>query len=360
MTHPIHRAALVLACTSAALFAQVQATYVPYGSGCPGTGTGVGAGNVVPRAFANAFAPSNNVFGFSHTPCKYQQVFLASELPNAFTMTALGLRWDNQTTTAFYGATVDLEIAVGYTTRTPTTLSTTFAANFDSGTPVTVLPRSMVVYPDNPNPPPTDPAQFQLLIPWTQTFSWAPAPGQNLLIQVIQRGSSSGSFAYVLDAGWSPSTARLYGPDTATTGTLDGFAYGYVMSFYALTNTAVPVLGNRDFPQIGGQFLVTLAQAKASTSAWLLFGASRTNWGSYPLPLDLGIIGAPGCPLLCTADVLVACSTNSAGSASFSVAVPMDFGLIGASFFNQYLIADRTANLLGVVVSNAGWGVAGN
>jgi hypothetical protein len=345
----------------APLPAQIEATYVTFGTGCPGTGTGIGAGTVVPAAYANAFGGSNNVFGFSGTPSRYQQVFAGSELPNAITMTAVGLRWDNQSATSFYGAQVDLEIHVGYTTKTPTTLSSTFAANFDSGAPVTVLPRSIVTYPDNLNPPATDPRQFQLVIPWATTFTWTPTPGLNLLIEVLQRGNNnSPGWVYVFDCGWSQSTARLYGnPDTASTGSLDGFGYGYMMSFYALTNTAVPLLSSTSKPTLANTFRIDLGQAAANSSAVALLGLSNTNAGSYTLPLDLGFLGAPGCLLLCSPDDSQFTPTSAQGLAHRSYNIPNNFGLLGMPIWNQFLVLDPTANALGFVASNGGAGVVG-
>jgi len=354
---------LALVVSLAALLpAQIQATYDTYGKGCPGTGVGIGNGHIVPGTYATVYASSNNVLGFSNATSKYQQVFSATEFPSAYTMTALGLRWDNQLTRAIDGATFDLELQVGYTTRTPTTLSTTFAANFDSGTPVTVLPRSLVKYPNIPYPVPLDPTNFQLVIPWTTTFAWVPTPGRNLLVQVTQRGNSSGfPWPYPLDAGYSPNTARLYAtPDTATTGTLDGFTYGYVMSFFAWTSTAVPVLGSHDQPQIGNTCRIDLLQARASAPAFLLHGVSNFVWSSYPLPLDLGFLGAPLCSLLASADVVLPVTTTAAGKGAFTYSVPMNFAFVGVPFFNQFLVLDPGANPLGLAVTNGGAGVIGN
>ena len=119
------------------LLAQVDATYEPYGTGCNGTGTGLGGRNVLPAAMATSFGGSDNSIPFTWSPVRYQQVFLGSDLPSAFTMAGLELR-QNERGPVAHGVTVDLEIMVGYTTRTPTTMSTTFATNFDSGTPVVV------------------------------------------------------------------------------------------------------------------------------------------------------------------------------------------------------------------------------
>lgn len=350
----------------AALFALLtplaaqDATYTPFGSACPGTGTGLGANHVAPQAFANTFMPSNNVMCFTGAPARYQQVFLGSEFPTAFVMAGVALRWDNQNLLQMQGALVDLEIHVGYTTKTPATLSTTFAANFDSGAPVTVLPRSNVDFPSQDNPPAVDPTQFQLLIPWPSTFSWVPQAGRNLLVEFVQRGNSNGAWAYVLDCGWSSSTARLYGSDTAVTGSLDGFGYGYVMAFPELTHTALPQLTAADLPQFGSQMPLDLDQARGSTVALLVTGLSRTSHNGTPLPFSLAGYGAPGCSVLAAPASYQLVNVNAAGHGRGNFNVPMNFSLLGVQFFNQYLVVDPAANGLGFAVSNGGIGTIGN
>lgn len=338
-----------------------SASYDSYGTGCPGTGLGMGAGHVAPAAFASTFMPSNNAIGFYGTSQRYQQVFVGTEFPNAFVMNGIALRWDNQTYLQIPGALVDFEINVGYTTKTPATIGTTFAANFDLGPPVNVLPRQNITLPDQNNPPALDPTQFQVLIPLPVTFAWTPQPGRNLLVEFVMRGSSLGSaFTYVLDCGWSSSIARVYGSATSATGSLDGFAYGYVMKFFEQSNTAVPVLTGTDTPQFGNNVPIRLTQAKASTLALLLTGLSSTSWNGSPLPLALAPVGAPGCALLTSFDLGDVLVTNASGIATLQFQVPVNFGLLGLHFFNQYAVLDPAANAFGFAFSNAGVGVIGN
>lgn len=345
-----------------AAFATAQtASYDPYGAGCPGTGIGMGAGHVSPPAYAATFMPSNNVMGFYGTSQRYQQVFVGTDFPTAFVMNGVALRWDNQTYLQIPGALVDLEINVGYTTKTPATISSTFAANFDSGAPVNVLPRQNVQLPDQNNPPATNPNDFQVLIPFPVTFAWTPQPGRNLLIEFVMRGSSLGSsLSYVMDCGWSASTARVYGTATSTTGSLDGFAYGYVMKFFEQTNTAVPVLTGTDTPQFGNNVPLRLTQAKANTIALLITGLSNAAWNGVPLPMSLATVGAPACSLLASYDIGDVITTNGSGNGTFQFNVPMNFSLLGLHFYNQYAVWDPTANGFGFAFSNAGVGVIGN
>ena len=352
---------LVLAVASLAgvANAQVTALYSTFGSGCPGTGSGLGANHVVPANMANAYGGSDNSIPFTWSPVRYQQVFLGSDLPTAFTMTGLSLRQDERGPIA-HNVTVDLEIRIGFTMRTPQTMSTTFATNFDAGAPVVVLPRSLVLFPDIPGGP-TSPADFFMTIPWTATFPWAPAAGRNLLVDVTIFGNSYGNniWGYPFDATGG-ATARLYGsPANATTGKLET-GYGLVMGIREFTQTAVPVLHTTNTPQINDTFRVRIAQARPSTTALICLGTSNTYWAGYQLPLDLGFLGAQGCSMLTSVLDAQSVSVSATGTGSFVYSLPNNIYLLGLKFYNQFLVLDPGANAFGFAFSNGGAGVIGN
>ena len=360
MLRPVPHLLALLALTAAPATTQVTATYAAFGTGCPGTGIGLGSHHVVPAPYGTSFGGSDNSIPFTWSPVRYQQVFVGTDLPLAFTMGGLALR-QNERGPIAHNITVDLEIRLGFTSRTGATMSTTFATNFDLGTPVTVVPRRTVLFPDQNATPPTNPAQFLLTIPFANTFAWVPTPGSNLLIDVTIYGNSFGNqiWGYPLDAAGGQ-TGRLYGsPATATTGTLEP-NYGLVMSFVEQTHTAVPVLTSAETPQIGNQFPVTVDQARPGAVALLLLGASNTSFGGIPLPLDLGTVGAPGCPLLASGELMQAVAINGSGRGSFVFDIPNNIYMLGGRFYNQYLVIDPAANALGVAVSNGGVGVIGN
>ena len=85
----------------------------------------------------------------------------------------------------------------------------------------------------------------------------------------------------------------------------------------------------------------------------MIFGASNTTWSGNKLPLDLGFLGAPGCSLNVSFDLLL----SLGGGSQFKVAVPNDTKLLGVKFYMQAYSADSTAAL---VVSNGVMGQAGN
>lgn len=339
--------------------AVAQGSYTVYGAGCAGTGVGLGTAHVTPLAYASKFGGSNNVIPFSGQVTRYQQLILGGELPAAFKMAGLGARRDERSA-GVEGVLVDLEVSVGYTTRTPATMSTTFATNWDAGAPVNVFPRQLFRYPRMPNTLPTDPGEFILRIPWQTTFDWVPLAGRNLLVEVVQRGGSQ-PFTYALDACWSPSIRRLYAyADGAPVGSFGNVVdYGLPLCFWELTHAAVPILGSKEKPQIGNQMPVEMIQARTVAPALLLFGISDRAAMGLPLPFDLTRFGATGCTLLASNELAMPVTTTAAGTARFQFDVPLALRLIGARFYNQFVIVDPMANRLGIVTTNAAVGVVG-
>lgn len=343
----------------AAAPAQIQAAYDVYGTGCPGTGTGLGTQHVVPAVYANQFAGGSNAIPFWMNSTRYQQLFLGTELPAAFTIGGFGVRQSPNFLSGLSEVLVDLEIQIGYTTRTPATMSATFADNFDLGTPVTVLPRTLFLFPGMPTTPPSSPSDFVLQIPFPTTLDYVPAPGRNLIVQIVHYGASTPGFAYPMDAGGSSATARLFAsPQTSTIGTLEP-GYGIVMCLFELTHTAVPILSSKETPQIGNQLPVKLSQARPKAPALLLLGGSDQLFAGLGLPFDLTPVGGTGCALLASAELSNGVTTSSSGTATFTYQIPLALTLLGGRFYNQWVIVDPNANPLGVAFSNAGAGLVG-
>lgn len=338
--------------------AQVTATYATFGTGCPGTGNGLSGRTLLPAAATTTWG-GGNAIPLGWTPNRYQQVFLGSQLPNAFTIGGLSLRQPHTGPTA-PRFTIDVEIKVGATTRWGTGLGTTFASNWDVAPPVTVLPRTLVELPDQPAPPPNQ-TDVLVTIPWTAPFAWTATPGHNLLIEITVFGNSFGSQVYGYPIDNLAGTYSIYGtPETTTVANGGLRAFGLVMGFDALVATAVPHLYSDDTPQIGNTFRVRVNQCRASTVALLLFGSSATQWNGIPLPFDLGAIGAPGCALLVENLIASALTVNSSGATNLQYTLPNNIYVLGQSFYNQAFVFDPMANAFGFVASNAGHGVFGN
>ena len=338
----------------------VPGTYDYFGAGCAGNGPGT-INTVLPSSFAATLGNSNNRFPFGAGTMRYQQVFLGSEAPSARSFNALELRQASGQT-GYTGYGVDLQIDLGYTTLNNASLTSTYAANFNSGAPVTVLPAQRVVLPNFPTTA-ASASNWFLRIPFAAPFNYVPAAGRNLLVQITNRGDDNGDFGfdYYLDATSGGNTTRLFNSDpTAATGTL-GVNYGLIMNFASAGATgATPQLLAVGDPVIGNTLAVNVWQARANSVGILFLGFSNTSWLSIPLPLPLAGAGAPGCSLLVAGDVILSTPTNSVGFGSFTLPVPGDPSLVGGQFFNQYAIFDPGINALSLSWSNGGRGTIGN
>lgn len=95
-----------------------------------------------------------------------------------------------------------------------------------------------------------------------------------------------------------------------------------------------PSPGNSDFA-------LRLTNAAPNSSAFLIIGASNTNWGPTPLPLNMSSIGAPNAELNVSVDVLIPVTTDANGNAS--VALPLPAGLQFATYYAQWAVKDAGA-----------------
>ena len=119
-------------------------------------------------------------------------------------------------------------------------------------------------------------------------------------------------------------------------------------------SAGVPQLAAVTQPIYGKTFTTMLSGLQTAAAPFIAVGMSNQQWGAIKLPLDLGILGLPGCKLLVGADVTLPLR-NSAGSARFDLAIPgKNPWLLGKNLYLQGLALDLKANPLGVALSNAG------
>ena len=104
-------------------------------------------------------------------------------------------------------------------------------------------------------------------------------------------------------------------------------------------------------PNIGANIAWRLAQAKASSTAVLYIGGSKTLWGAVPLPLSLAGFGANGCWLNVAPTASLTTPTSAAGVASIPATIPNQPAFVGAHVFTQYAVLDLGANALGLAWS---------
>jgi hypothetical protein len=115
-------------------------------------------------------------------------------------------------------------------------------------------------------------------------------------------------------------------------------------------NRGVPALGVQagSVPRVGTTYTLQASNLPWSGDVFFFLGLSDTSYGGSSLPLDLGMLGAPGCRLLASSEA-VHLLANVLGNAQWSYVVPP---FPGVSLFAQVLPVDFGANNLGITTSN--------
>ncbi len=106
-----------------------------------------------------------------------------------------------------------------------------------------------------------------------------------------------------------------------------------------------PVIGMTGIPVVGSSVSVNISRVPQPATALLLFGPAASSWLGIPLPLDLAVVGLPGCNLAVPPDVIVPVMTvprpgSGIGGATQLVAIPPDPTLLGASVAFQWYAPD--------------------
>ena len=121
----------------------------------------------------------------------------------------------------------------------------------------------------------------------------------------------------------------------------------------------VPSMTVTSLPQLGGTYGLDVDTGLAGPSAFIVvLGTSKDVYNGQQLPVDLGVVGAPGCSLATSVVGLDVVITNP-GANPWSFSVPNSPALLCFEFFQQGAVLD-TANPLGLVLSNAIASVVGN
>jgi len=118
----------------------------------------------------------------------------------------------------------------------------------------------------------------------------------------------------------------------------------------------VPVLGATTGPALGQPFTLNVCALPVGAPTFLVLGDSTTTFGSIALPLDLAIIGAPGCSVrtnhLVVLPLTAAGQGSGGGVAGVTLGLPSDPSLRGKAVQLQAFVVDAAANGLGITVSN--------
>jgi hypothetical protein len=260
----------------------------------------------------------------------------------------------------FYG---DYEIRMGLTQLT--TLTNDWNVNLPSPTTVYRGPLCVRFVRDQ-----------WVAIGLPNSYLWLPlSPADNLVVdficwQVIDVGQAqSGTYFLTVHASPTSSISRAYrlgwvAGQQPTSAGVDGYGIklGFLMNDgnFVMHNgscpgssTQKPVIGALPgtWPQAGHNFDVTLANGPANLFATLVLGTSTTSYASLPLPLDMGLVGAPGCKFWNSWELLMPIViTDPAGASTFTLPIPAG-SWTGVRLYGSWLCFDPTANAFGFVPS---------
>jgi hypothetical protein len=119
-------------------------------------------------------------------------------------------------------------------------------------------------------------------------------------------------------------------------------------------SAGVPTNSASALPVLGQTMVVDVANMPAPEIMAMVVGLSIVSPS-----IDLGVIGAPGCPAHVTPDLL-SLVTGAAGTASYSLAIPATASLAGFELHTQAVVFDGAVNAFGAVVSSAATATLGN
>ncbi len=184
-------------------------------------------------------------------------------------------------------------------------------------------------------------------VDWTPTKVAASPGGRSDLAMVYEptRKVMTVFGGFARTAGVLGDTWELVNDPTATYTSLGKGCQG---------SAGVPALAaTSSGPIIAKPFVVNITNVPTKTNTiLLLFGFSKTQWGSLNLPWDMSPLGMPGCTLYASADVMVPLPSSN-GGASLGLTVPNDSTLVNVFYFNQAYVPDQTLGPFGACMSNA-------
>jgi len=325
-----------------------------YGKGCPGTGNRIKV--FPPAAERKPSSYSYYSWAISYKPCRWQQLFLGSQ-SGSFAAVWAGWRADDRITTTYKGHTVDLELRMGGSDKTPSNLDPYFFRNYSSKLPmVTVFKRKKVNLPTIQGGH-FKPGKFEVKIFFDRVFYFDRSKAPNFLLDHLVYGNNIGNkyFAYRLDAYYTRSpywTAVLKGatPTVAAGRVYRGYAPVTAFGTPGGTPTVIPEI-EAEGAWMNTKQTILLSRAKVRAPAILLWGFSDQAWNGTALPLDLTPLGAAGCSLLCSPDLATISYTDKEGNAALTWKVPVVPALAGKALFHQWFVLDPKANQAGLAAT---------
>ena len=249
-------------------------------------------------------------------------------------ITAVAFRRDCDQGKAFQARKVHRRILVDHCPKGPDAVSGTFAQNLSPGA-VKVFESSQVVFPPQPVCP-AGPAAFTVVFPFSKPFLYERKKG-NLLLDILGKGSSPVWVPWTADAH-----AQFYGTSGMTASMGPG-CKGGAGEYVGISVASYPL-------KIGGTLTVSFSTNLTKPGyllAWL--GAGCKSVGGFSLPLDLAFLGAPGCKLYTSLEILKVLQGSPGGYPPWSLSIPKDPALSLSQVFVQAAAVAPGANQAGLL-----------
>jgi hypothetical protein len=258
--------------------------------------------------------------------------------PNGALISGLRFRADRLSQPTTGGTVPNVTVQISNTTAALGNMATTFAGNVTSP-PTTVFTGAVTLpaYPasvaDLPGPLPWD-----IVIPFATP--WLCAASANVLVDITGNNAPNAQPTYWLDAvqgGGSATTFGTRGDNPTSDNLLLGVSTGNSLEPRLLT------------PGHGIDFNSGLSFTQPP-------GVLALGLQAQPVPIDLGVIGAPTNTLYIDPLVLAAHAWTPSFIgffSTFTLAVPSHPALVGTLVYGQSAIFEPTANALGLVLSAA-------
>jgi hypothetical protein len=110
-------------------------------------------------------------------------------------------------------------------------------------------------------------------------------------------------------------------------------------------------------PRVGQNMVVDFTNTPGGVIPFI--GFSNTLFQGFPLPIDAGLIGAPGCNIQTSADINGGLAFAVGGVSNWSIGIPLDPVFVGVHLYIQGFSFD-VINALGGSFSDAASGLIGN
>jgi len=163
------------------------------------------------------------------------------------------------------------------------------------------------------------------------------------------------------DGGRNGDALGFYGPKGSVPGTPfrvfvnDSQVTAYGKACVGSSNFT-PILGSAANATIGKTFKVELHNARPASAALGALGVSDKAFGPIPLPFSLAVLGAAGCELNASMDIVQTLPTAGSGAgngtATWGWPIPNQVQFKGVTLYFTTLVVDLGVNKLGMINTN--------